>query len=204
MAASLCKRYDTDPRGIYEEHLADLQKLMSRGVGKRPASDSAGPGPWRRMTLTAPSWLESAGENLARTADVGVPNAPNAGVRTCLLVNDGNGMVEDNGGRWICRGALPHIIEFSWEERVSIGAARIISGFTTGNSVVDPIEGFSLQWHDGSQWQDSLVSVDQNTSPVWAATFPPVRTQRARLIVHKTKDDISRIWEIEFYRPIRE
>ena len=40
-----------------------------------------------------------------------------------------------------------------------------------------------------------------NTNPTWATTFPPVKTQRARLIVNQTKDDISRIWEVEFYQP---
>lgn len=28
MAASVCKRYDTDPRGVYEKHLDELKKLM--------------------------------------------------------------------------------------------------------------------------------------------------------------------------------
>ncbi len=85
-----------------------------------------------------------------------------------------------------------------------MGAARIISGFHTGGVVVAPIKSFALQWHDGNQWQDSDVNVETNTTPVWAATFSPIRTQRARLIVNKTQDDISRIWEIEFYQPIKD
>ncbi len=38
MAASLCHGRNTTPRGIYEQHLADLQELMRRGVGKQPAT----------------------------------------------------------------------------------------------------------------------------------------------------------------------
>jgi hypothetical protein len=35
MAAALCKRHDTTPRGVYEQHLEDLKTLMRRGVGAR-------------------------------------------------------------------------------------------------------------------------------------------------------------------------
>lgn len=34
MAASLCKKYNTTPRGIYLTHLDELKKLMTEGVGK--------------------------------------------------------------------------------------------------------------------------------------------------------------------------
>ena len=34
MAAALCKRHKTDPRGVYEKHLESLQEQMRRGVGE--------------------------------------------------------------------------------------------------------------------------------------------------------------------------
>jgi hypothetical protein len=34
MAASLCKKHNTTPRGIYESHLAELKELAARGAGK--------------------------------------------------------------------------------------------------------------------------------------------------------------------------
>lgn len=34
MAASLCKKYDQKPRGIYRNHLEELKELMKLGVGK--------------------------------------------------------------------------------------------------------------------------------------------------------------------------
>jgi hypothetical protein len=34
MAASLCKKYNTTPRGVYQHHLAELKELATRGVGK--------------------------------------------------------------------------------------------------------------------------------------------------------------------------
>jgi hypothetical protein len=35
MAASLCKEHATTPRGVYQEHLSELQALMRRGVGRQ-------------------------------------------------------------------------------------------------------------------------------------------------------------------------
>ena len=34
MAASLCKQYKTDPRGVYQNHLSRLKQIAKRGVGK--------------------------------------------------------------------------------------------------------------------------------------------------------------------------
>ncbi len=34
MAASLCKKYNTDPRGVYQDHLSRLKQIAKRGVGK--------------------------------------------------------------------------------------------------------------------------------------------------------------------------
>ena len=33
MAASLCKKYQVNPREIYRSHLGDLKSLMKEGVG---------------------------------------------------------------------------------------------------------------------------------------------------------------------------
>ncbi len=35
MAASLCKKHNADPRGVYQGHLDELRQLMRRGVGKQ-------------------------------------------------------------------------------------------------------------------------------------------------------------------------
>ncbi|MEW6357044.1 MAG: FAD-dependent oxidoreductase [Planctomycetota bacterium] len=35
MAASLCRQYSTDPRGVYEKHLDDLKVLMKKGEGRK-------------------------------------------------------------------------------------------------------------------------------------------------------------------------
>ena len=36
MAASLCKTYNTTPRGVYRNHLDDLKSLMAKGIAPKP------------------------------------------------------------------------------------------------------------------------------------------------------------------------
>jgi len=36
MAAAVCKKHHTTPRGVYKNHLDELKELMTRGVGKAP------------------------------------------------------------------------------------------------------------------------------------------------------------------------
>jgi len=42
MAASLCKKHHTTPRGVYEAHLEELKELMSRGVGRNALASGSG------------------------------------------------------------------------------------------------------------------------------------------------------------------
>ena len=213
MAASLCRKHDTAPRAVYEKHLSELQELMRRGAGKldgrqidyvnqgrRRPSTSASPA--KPVNLTAPAWLKAAGANFARTARVTTPGAPKAGVQSELLLNDGNGLVEDNSARWINHAPLPHWIEFTWASPVRLGAARIISGYYSGGAVIAPVQDFTFQWHDGTAWKDIPgTAIKDNKLPAWSGTFNAVETTRIRLGITATKDDISRIWEVELYAP---
>ncbi len=40
MAASLCKKYDTTPRGVYQKHLSELKNMMKEGMGKKDVPDN--------------------------------------------------------------------------------------------------------------------------------------------------------------------
>ncbi|MDE6126954.1 MAG: FAD-dependent oxidoreductase, partial [Muribaculaceae bacterium] len=40
MAAALCKRHATSPRGVYHKHLPELKALMARGTARHPLSDN--------------------------------------------------------------------------------------------------------------------------------------------------------------------
>ena len=178
---------------------------MRRGVGKVPgaALDYTNGGEPRRrpVNVSVPGWLKTAGTNLARTATV---HAADTEIRTSMLLNDGNGNVMDNGGRWLGRGVLPHVVEFRWDKPVTLGAARVVSGYNQGGRLVAPVRDFSLQWFDGGEWKGAGESVTGNENPGWAVKFDPVRTTRMRLVITKTKDDVSRIWEVEFYGAVGE
>jgi len=205
MAASLCKKHDALPRAVYECHLSELQELMRRGVGKNPGASSEYP-PAQPKTafppvVAAPAWMAKAGPNLARAARVSVPDTSEAGPPAALL-NDGKAEVSDNAGRWLYRGPLPHAVEFTWNEPVSIGAARIVSGYFDG-AVAAPIADFVLQWHDGTAWKDVAgTAVTGNRDPYWNRTFQPVKAAKIRLWITATQIDVSRIWEVEFYGPV--
>ena len=40
MAASLCRKYGTSPRGVYQRHLDELRSLMREGVGRKDVPDN--------------------------------------------------------------------------------------------------------------------------------------------------------------------
>jgi len=210
MAASVCKEFDTNPRGVYKKHMADLRKRMREGVGKAdgstiPYKNQGENGcSLRQANLSQPKWLGRAGKNLARIAKVNTCRPKTGGIDRTILLNDGNGKIEDNSARWLGKGSMPHIIEYRWDEPVELGASRMISGRYNGARILDPIRNFKLQYHDGATWQEVLPAVKNNKKPVWSTTFAPVETKHLRLIITRAPHNISRIWEIEFYHPLKD
>lgn len=208
MAASVCKEFVTNPRGVYQNHLKDLKKRMRAGVGKVdgstiPYSNQGEHGEsLRQVQLAQPEWLERVGENLARGAKVSTNRPPPAdGIDRTMLLNDGNGKIEEDS-RWIGKGPLPHIIEYRWDKPVELGAVRMISGRFNGARVLNPVGDFKIEHHDGEAWQEVLPVVEGNENPVWAETFGAVKTRHLRIVITGTPHNLSRLWEIEFYTPL--
>lgn len=192
MAASLCKRHDTQPRGIYEQYLDELKALMTQGVGA-PAPEPTISQP--------PAWLTSAGESLARKAKVTVSGNYDLKQYPVANINDGRYDPQNNALRWVSDTNLPCSIEFEWDEPQTINAARIISGQRGDLYPETPITDFVLQVFDGSKWRDiPETETAANADYDWHARFPEVSTKRARLLVEETPGGLARIWEIEFYR----
>ena len=193
MAASLCKKHDTDPRGVYRNYLDQLQKLMTRGVGKAPSPSSR---------LQPPEWLKDAGTNLARTAKVRVSGSMDREEYPPAMINDGRIDPRNNRLRWLSDKRLPDWVEFTWEQPQTINAARIVTGYREGGGRISgTIEDFVFQFYDGSEWKDVPgAKVSGNTQIDWHATFPAVRSRTVRLLVTATPIGVSRIWEIELYR----
>ena len=199
MAASVCKEFETDPRGVYQNHLKDLKKRMRAGVGKVdgstiPYSNQGEHGEsLRQVQLAQPEWLERVGENLARGAKVSTNRPPPAdGIDRTMLLNDGNGKIEEDS-RWIGKGPLPHIIEYRWDKPVELGAVRMISGRFNGARVLNPVGDFKIEHHDGEAWQEVLPAVEGNENPVWAETFGAVKTRHLRIVITGTPHSLSLI-----------
>jgi hypothetical protein len=208
MAASVCKEFDTNPRGVYQKNFAQLQQRMRQGVGKVdgssiPYSNQGEHGKsLRQVALTQPVWLKRAGKNLARMATVSTNIPKNGAVDPTDLLNDGNGKIEDNSARWLGKGkAMPHIITFRWDKAVELSAMRIISGRYNGARILDPISDFKLQSFNGESWQDVMPMVKDNKNPVWSARFTSLKTKNMRFVITRAPHNISRLWEIEFYQP---
>jgi len=197
MAASLSKKYEADPRGVYQDYLPELKALMKQGVGAPP------PPP---VKSRPPAWLSSAGPNLARSAKVSVSGNYCPRQYPPGNVNDGRFDVGDNSLRWVSDKSLPGWVELAWSEPQTVNAARIVTGQTGEIEPATPIVDFVLQHHNGSDWKDVPgTEVTDNCEFDWHATFPPVTTSRLRLLVTATPGGLTRIWEFELYRiPPRE
>jgi len=201
MAASICKQYNTTPRGVYRDQLAQLQALLAKGVGKKPwtgphGSTRAAGGP---VKITPPVWLKAAGANLARAAKVTVASHYDEKKYPARFVNDGKPGV-DSDARWVSARTVPTWVELAWDTPRTIDAVRLLSGYKQGARLVWPLHDFVLQAHDGSAWQDiPATRTKGNTKPHWHVRFPPVTTRRLRLYVTAGYQDTARIFELEAY-----
>ncbi len=187
MAASLCKQHGLDPRGVYPDRLADLQALMTTGVGRPVALPK----------------LENLGRNLAPAAVLLTSGDKDAAGSPPALITDGLADLRRNEQRWLSHAQTPNWVEFRWDQPQRLAAARIISGYDEGGQAVEPIESFVLQTYEGDDWKDVPgTAIAGNREVVWQARFEPLTTNRLRLLVRATKIDVSRIWEIELYEPL--
>ena len=193
MAASVCKKHDTTPRGVYKDHLDELKKLMKSGVGKTPTPAD---------TPARPEWLGIAGLNLARRAKVTVSSNHSSGKYKGESINDGQAAPVDNDLRWVSDAKPPHRVELTWLRPQTIGAIRIVSGWNQGGRITGPLESFSLQYNDSSGWKDIPGGkVAGNRQADWSVKFAPVKAAALRLTVTSTQTNTARIWEIEAYNP---
>jgi len=145
MAASLAKKYETTPRGVYQNYLPELKELMKQGVGAPP------PPP---VKSRPPAWIGSAGTNLARAARVSVSGNYDEKQYPVENINDGRFDVADNGLRWVSDKTRPGWVELAWDQPQKINAARIVTGQTGEIEPATPIIDFVLQYHNGTDWRD--------------------------------------------------
>ena len=202
MAASICKKHDTTPRGVYKDHLDELKELMRKGVGKvaAPATVPATVTATKKPAL--PKWLATAGPNLALKAKVSVSSNHSSGKYKPDAINDGKSAPIDNRLRWVSGTNPPHRVELTWDEPRTIGAVRIVSGWNQGGLITGVLENFSLQYKDSGRWKDIPgAKVAKNRLADCSVKFKPIKGSALRLAVAVTHGDIVRIWEIEAYNP---
>ncbi|MDR3181413.1 MAG: FAD-dependent oxidoreductase [Planctomycetaceae bacterium] len=200
LAASLCKKYNTTPRGVYKEHLAEFKELVKAGV---PHSPDFAPRKINKRVDNPNGWagfsppvklplLQSTPQNAANKAAITV----SSNQKDAVFLNDGTIDWNDNAGRWISSAADKPEIVFKWKEPLEIGNIRIVSGYNEGGKIIAPLEDFTL-FING---QESAVSVfTNNIQTDFRNEFPKVKTNELRLRIDKTKDGRVRIWEVEIY-----
>ena len=205
MAASVAKKNNTDPRGVYEKHLDQLKALLVKGVGKLPPiTNQLGVhgGASIPAKLSPPAWLTKDLPNLARTAKVSVTSSRDAQKNPVSLINDGKVDLKAGNSRWLSGETLPQNIQFAWDQPQTISAVRIINGWITGTNATGPITDFVLQYHDGAAWRDiPSTKTTANIAIDKTLTFPAVQTSQLRLTVTAAPGDLVRIYEIEIYNP---
>jgi hypothetical protein len=211
MAASVCRKYQVDPRAVYAHYLKDLQDIMRRGVGKNPGAnpfyenqgEPASPVKTAPAdaTPTAPAWIESVGANLAPSARISVYDNNISNKYPLALLNDGKINTRDNSQRWLGNPALPLWIEFSWDKPQKISAARIVSGYRHAGGGLDALlVDFQWQYFDGNNWRDILGAQVKNNNRIdWSMKFLPITASRVRLVITSCHQQIARLWEIELY-----
>jgi hypothetical protein len=200
MAAAVCKRHETTPRGVYEQHLDGLKELMTKGVGNpgaeqlRAHSPDAGPPP------KPPAWLKDAGPNLGKGATVTVSGHLDAKQYPASNINDGRVSYSDNKLRWVSSAELPAWVELTWSAPQTIRAVRIVTGQGGGAAPKTPIADFVLKYRAEGGYKDIPgTKTAGNRVADWGVQFAPIQTDRLRLEVTATTDDLARIWELEVY-----
>ncbi|MDR1493816.1 MAG: FAD-dependent oxidoreductase [Planctomycetaceae bacterium] len=193
MAASICKKHDATPRGVYQNHLDELKTLLEEGVAPPPVSQSG--------SAAQPKWLKIAGKNLARDAKVKASSVYTKSNYPVAHVNDGNYDLNNNAGRWVSDNQeTEHWIEFTLEKPVKINAFRVLTGQAGNGFPITPINDFVLQRFVFGQWRNiEETAVKGNKQCDFGCKFPTIETQQLRLLITATPENLARIWETEFY-----
>jgi len=184
-AASLCVKYDTTPRGVYQNYLGQLQETLGY--------NSPMLGPWRT----------DIGPNYALDATVEVYSYhSSSGSKD--LINDGFADTNDNSERWLSSSlVLPDFVDFHFSQPIYLSAAQVISGWYNGISVQDPVQDFHFEHWSGSAWQQipgSIVTANEEIERT--LSFESRCSNKFRLSIKNTPGSIARIWEVKLYHPV--
>ena len=114
MAASLARKGDTTPRGVYEKHLAELQALMKKGVGKEDNVNAAAQVPFGFTTErdgAVVNWKPFISRSPVRIQFHATPDPAGDTAATLEVIHNGFRAVKpynmrEGPDRWIDLGAF--------------------------------------------------------------------------------------------------
>ena len=175
-AAAIAKEYGTTPRGIYENHIGQLQQTLLKdgcylpGVRNTDKDDVA-----LRAKVTASSSREWMG-----------PENVNNGLSRVVAEKRNAWAPEPNA-------PLPQWIQLQLAEPSVIDTVHVSFQTRTDRAVDFTVE----TWVEDS-WK-AVANVVGNQSRRWVLNFEPVKTDRVRLVITKTAGRFA-ICEVRLYK----
>ena len=185
LAATVCVRENTTPRGIYTDHLEKLFELI-----KNPG--------WQRSQkpISAASFAEQVGANIAPAAILKTSGERDENTWAGLLV-DGFASYGMNDERWLSNTEGDVWIELTWEQPQKIAAIRMVSGYNGGGDISDPTEDFTVRVLKPTE--SVLLNIAGNKEVDFQRLVEPVEASVLRIDMNKFRPPCARIWEIEVY-----
>jgi hypothetical protein len=137
--------------------------------------------------------LQSGKQNVARFKNVVVNTTTSASYPGTFAVD---GDIISDASRWVSKsGTFPATLEIDLKEFYLVDELVMYSGYQGYNT---PITNFQFQYWDGTKWVDA-ISETANTAVSYRKSFTEVKTNKLRLYVNSTVDNIVRLFEIEVY-----
>jgi hypothetical protein len=187
-AAYLCDNYRTTPRGVYEEHISELQQTLLKDDCYIVSMRNEDPGDLARESrASASSWL----------GDQYVPDNVTSGV---ARPEDG----EMNMWASDPVKGLPQHIGLEFGEPVEINTVYLtfdtnLDKKTNDTHAPECVSDYELSAFSGGKWR-TLAEVSGNYHRRGIHSFSPLRVERLRLRIAKTNGDKSaRVYEIRCY-----
>lgn len=137
--------------------------------------------------------LQSGKQNVARFKSVVVNTTTSASYPGTFAVD---GDIIADTSRWVSKsGTFPATLEIDLKEFYLVDELVMYTGYQGYNT---PITNFQFQYWDGTKWVDA-ISETANTAVSYRKSFTEVKTNKLRLYVNSTVDNIVRLFEIEVY-----
>jgi hypothetical protein len=109
---------------------------------------------------------------------------------------DGNTTADTS--RWVNeRGVVPAILEIDLQASFLISQMKVFTGLSGSNN---PLTSFTFDyWDEDTQSWTTVVTETKNTIAAYSKSFSEVKTNKVRLHINATADNVVRLFELEVY-----